>query len=331
MRILVIRLSSLGDVILTTPVVCAIKKKFPDSKITYLVKEEYKDILRNNPHIHKILSLSNEDRSIIKIISLALKLKKEYDIVIDLHLNFRSFIITLFSRARVYKYRKNIFKRWILVLYSYARAVLFLLPEIFKGEDDNVVKNYFYALMKLDIKYNNELPEVFIVPQNNLRDAIGISPGGKWFTKRWLPERFFEIVYHISKKHRIFMFGDEKDKALIHRIKNSVSNKIVDYSGMTSIPELVSLISQCRILITNDSAPMHIAVALKVPVIALFCSTTPKFGFAPGGNNNKIINYDVSCKPCNLHGRNFCWRISFDCARKIQALEVISAVDELLI
>ncbi|MFH1824690.1 MAG: glycosyltransferase family 9 protein [Candidatus Firestonebacteria bacterium] len=351
MKILIIRLSSLGDVVLSTSVLPGLKKKFPDSFISFIVKKEYEEVLEGNPYVNEIISLDKKKRKLFNIIKLAIKLRKSYDYIIDLHLNFRSFLITLISSAKILKYKKSIFKRRILVFYSYVRTILpslyhspcsatgQVLPEMFKDYLGHVIKNYFFSLKKLNIKYEGELPEIFIrkgltneLPQDEI--LIGLAPGGKWWTKRWLPERFAEAGDYFAKKlhSKILIFGDGKDKEIVKEIINLMKEKekVLDFSGKTSVKELAFFIEKCTLFITNDSAPMHMALGLKVPTISIFCSTTPDFGFAISSPNNKILSFDLPCKPCNLHGSKKCWKRNFECAKKITVEEVIAEGEGLI-
>jgi len=338
MRILIIRLSSLGDVILSTSILSSLKRKFPSSFISFIVKEEYKEVLEDNPYINEIISLNKNNTKLFNIIKLAIKLRKNYDYIVDLHLNFRSFLITLILKAKVLRYKKNIFKRRIIVFYSYIRSIFPFLPIVFKNNTNNVIENYFSALRKLGIKYEGELPEIFI-PKNLINELpkdkilIGLSPGGKWFTKRWLPERFAELGDYFAKKlsAKILIFGDKNDKEIVGEIINLMKekDKVLDFSGKTGIKELSFFIEKCSLFITNDSAPMHIAIGLKVPTISIFCSTSVNFGFAIFTPNNKILSVDIPCKPCSLHGTKRCWRNNFECAKKIEVKDVILAAEEI--
>ena len=332
-KILIIRFSSLGDVILTTSVIAPLKKKFPEAEISFLTKKEYAEVLDGNPNVSKVIGFEKEDLKIAKLIKFAERLRKEYDVVIDLHANLRSFIISLYSDVNTLRYKKGALRRRLMVSHARTRGVLPFLPEIYKKQD-NVIANYFKALKTLEIKYNDELPEIFLkdVKKSPVK-TIGIHAGGKQNTKRWLPERFAEVAeYYAGKGIKVILFGDEKDKPVNAQIISKIKSKhnVTDLSGKTPLKDMLVKIKECSVLVTNDSAPFHIATAVKTPAVAIFCATTPKFGFAVRAKTNRILNVELPCKPCSLHGGKKCRKSTFECAKRITAKDVIESISNLL-
>ncbi|MCX5777159.1 MAG: glycosyltransferase family 9 protein, partial [Candidatus Firestonebacteria bacterium] len=239
-RILIIRFSSLGDVILATSVLPAVKKRFPESAITFLTKKEYAEVLEGNPYINKVIGFEKEELKIDNLIKFAEGLRKEYDVVIDLHANLRSFIISLYSDVKTLRYKKGALRRRLMVSHARTRGVLPFLPEIYKKQD-NVIAKYFKALKTLEIKYNGELPEIFLkdVKKSPVK-TIGIHAGGKQNTKRWLPERFSEVAeYYAGKGVKVILFGDEKDKPVNAQIIAKIKSKhnVTDLSGKTPLKD----------------------------------------------------------------------------------------------
>ncbi|OGF46385.1 MAG: hypothetical protein A2452_00890 [Candidatus Firestonebacteria bacterium RIFOXYC2_FULL_39_67] len=332
-NILIIRFSSLGDVILATSVLPAIKKKFPESTITFLTKKEYTEVLEGNTAFNKVIGLSKEELKLKALIKFAEGLNKDYDLIIDLHANLRSFIVSLYSDIKTLRYKKGVLRRRGLVGHAYMRGLFPFLPEIYKKED-NVIKNYFKALKTLGITYAGELPEIKMPEiKKSLVKTIGIHAGGKQNTKRWPVESYTEVAEYFSGKGvKVVLFGDEKDKEINAKILSGVKNKqnIYDLSGKTTLKDMILKIKECSVLVTNDSAPFHIATAVKTPAVSIFCATTPKFGFAVRAKTNKIMNVELPCKPCSLHGGKRCRMRHYRCAEKIGAGEVIEAIRNII-
>jgi len=194
--------------------------------------------------------------------------------------------------------------------------------------------NYFKALKQLGIDYNGELPEIKTAEvKKSPVKTIGIHAGGKHNTKRWPAEKFAGVAdYFAGKGNRVVLFGDEKGKGINSKILAGVKNKhnITDLSGKTTLKEMILKIKECSVLLSNDSAPFHIAAAVKTPAVAVFCATTPKFGFALRTKNTGIVNVELPCKPCSLHGGKECPMGTFACAEEISVSDVVEAVNKLL-
>ena len=332
-NILIIRFSSLGDVILATSVIAPLKKKFPDAEITFLTKMDYVEVLSGNTDLTAAIGLDREELRLKELIRFAEGLGKKYDLIIDLHANLRSFIISLYSDIKTLRYKKGALRRRLMVGHAFTRGMFPFLPEVYKKED-NVIENYFKVLKTLGITYGGELPEIKTAEiKKPLIKTIGIHAGGKQKTKRWPAERYAEVAeYFAGKGTKVILFGDEKDKEINEKIVKGVKNKqnVTDLAGKTTLKEMIAKIKECSVLVTNDSAPFHIATAVKTPAVVIFCATTPKFGFADRAKTNRILNVELPCKPCSLHGGKRCRMGDFECAESISSQDVIIAINSLV-
>ncbi|HEX9916552.1 MAG TPA: glycosyltransferase family 9 protein [candidate division Zixibacteria bacterium] len=332
-KILIIRLSSLGDVVLTTPVIKALKDKLPQAEIHFLTKSKYASLLKDNPHLSSIMEL--EDRGVSGLLFTLRKIRKlNFDLVIDLHANLRSFFIRRLSRAKL-KIRYN--KRWI------ARFLMVNFKKI-KIPSQHTVDSYLSCLKRLDIHISNRMPELYLdekskefaeqlltgVSKDDI--LIGIVPGAKWETKKWGEENFAKAIEILNNriKASFLVFGAKEDEVLISKLKSLAGD--IDFMEIIGLPfpKLSALISRCGIILTNDSGPMHIAVALKVPVLAIFGPTHPKLGFSPLGERDTILCANVECSPCSLHGERECYQKTKICMEKITPEMVADEVLEIL-
>jgi len=306
MKTLVIRLSSIGDILLTTPLLRSLRRVYPDMEIDFCVFKEYSELVENNPNISRVISI---DRlSAIREGRTKIQSQEKYDYVIDLHNNFRSRVLRFGKGKKIFTVNKRSFRRWLLV-----KTKINLLQNT-----SDVIGRYFEAahrlgviddkegldftdaldLQKLGDLINNSDITDFLLHTEPEKMLVGVCPGAKHFTKRWLPERFAELVSTLIRKKnaQILLFGGKEDaerctairaQALISltlskkTVAVSIEKSVIDLSGKLTLSEIAATMKQCDLLITNDTGLMHVASAQKKPLIALFGSTVKEFGFFP--------------------------------------------------
>jgi heptosyltransferase-2 len=161
---------------------------------------------------------------------------------------------------------------------------------------------------------------------------FGINPGSVWPTKRWSAAGFAELVRLLKQKYdcEVLLFGGPEDLAIASQVQELCRGAAVNVAGKIPLSQLPAALSRCRVLITNDSAPMHIAVARNVPTVAIFCATTPALGFYPYSGNAIVVEKQLACRPCGSHGGRRCPLGTEDCIRLIPADRVMREVAELL-
>lgn len=335
-NILVIRLSSLGDVILTTPVFFNLRHRLKQAKISVLTKTQYREVFFNNPDVDEILTLEN-DESLFHLIS---RLRNQnYDLVVDLHANLRSFLISLGLGVPVIRYDKENWSRSMLVYFKKHSPKL----------NNMVVDRYLDKLSILGIKNPDSSTKIYLnederkwatefLAKRNIfsQDVIiGLNPGAKWQTKMWPLENWKELLALSSKsKMKWVVFGDQKDKVFTDKIASAAASlniSLIGFAGNTTLRQLFALVARCRVLLTTDSGTMHVAQALKVPVTILLGPTVEGFGFVRVSNSqDRILARDLSCRPCSLHGSNYCKKGDQECLAKIKAIDVFKAMKEQL-
>ncbi len=305
--ILVIRFSSLGDIVLTTGIIKYIKEYFQnDIEIDFLTSSHFAGILQDFPYIRNIYTINKGD-NIIKLNNVLAGMP-EYDMVFDLHNNLRSFFVRLISSCQSYVYNKH----------SIARR-LFVNHRLFKSKlKDHTVVKYFKPFEKA---FDLRMPDVehlrpFLVNQfekNNSSKKIIIHPFASKYTKQW--PFFRELAAGLIE--------DGLDVIFIGDGNIDVPSNAVDKTGRISFAALIHYISQGDILVTTDSGPMHIGVSLNIPTVTIFGPTTKELGFYPEFNNTKVIEYiGLSCRPCHIHGSNKCPKKHFKCMMDIGVEEV---------
>ncbi len=332
-KILIIRLSSIGDIVLSTPLIRLLRKKFPSAQIDFVIKKEFAELLKFNPHLTNLIEfdVSNGFKELLRLKSQILK--ERYDLIVDIHNNLRSVFLRTFSGARVLKVNKRVFKRLLFVKFK-INLYKNIIP---------VAEKYIETVSQLSIKNDNQGLELF-VPNDiielakdkiNFSDSeryIAIAPSAKHETKRWLPERFAEVGDRLSEKFnaKIILMGGREDKQRCELVETMMKNKPINICGKTSLLESAGILSLCEMLITNDSGLMHIGSAMKTKVVAIFGSTVKEFGFFPYGTKSIVVEKSVSCRPCSHIGRDKCPKGHFKCMKEIQVDDVYDACVKLM-
>lgn len=331
MRILVVRFSSLGDLVLTSSPLKGLHQLFPQARIFLLTKSKYQKLTECLPFVDQVIGLEPEKshRGLIKFFRLIKELKSyNFDLIVDLHSNWRSFLIRkLLAAPRKVKYDKRSWARFLMVhlksliikprhtleLYNSALRKLgnsneILSPQlILEPEDLNWASDY--------LKARKVFPGDFL---------IGLAPGAKWETKRWDKEKFVKAGEILAEQlsAKVIIFGDQKERELVNFIASHLNGQNPICAVDLKLNQLVALIDQCQLFISNDTGLMHIASARNVPTVAIFGPTHPKLGFAPWGEKSMALSANVKCSPCSLHGKSPCYQKSRFCMDLVSAEKV---------
>ncbi|WAC07713.1 MAG: lipopolysaccharide heptosyltransferase I [Thermodesulfobacteriota bacterium] len=344
MKILIIKLSSLGDVIQTLPVLIPLKKKFPDAKISWLVEEEAAELIKGHPLVDQII-ISRKNRW-IRALSNPVKLPQivqegnvfckdlrscSYDFVIDFQGLLKSGIFVGVSRG----------KRKLGFAPVRERAHIFLNEKIsFPKTPLHAVERYLFLIASLGCSRLN--PEFFIPIRQNHRDRvlkflqenditldkplILLHPGTRWKTKMWIEEKWAVLGDWLQEKTgaQVAFTGSANDFYLIERITGQMKFAATNTAGRWSLNELAFLQKQADVVITPDSGPMHLASAMGTPVVALFGPTDPKLT-GPYGEGHRVIMKTTDCQPCFKRTCS-----ANDCMKEITVKEVWEATEEML-
>ncbi|MEK7850973.1 MAG: lipopolysaccharide heptosyltransferase II [Deltaproteobacteria bacterium] len=337
MKILIIRLGFIGDVVLTTPVITALKLSYPDAELDFLVKKGYHELLIGNPHIRRVIPFDGTRHKGLKgLLEIAGELRKEgYTHVIDLHGNLRSRVISaLISGSETLRYDKQAVKRRLLLLG-------------FKVETKHTVDAYLTALNPIGINVGAGLkpaPAIYLSEEEEKRAGsllaklgisedstiIGFNPGARWQTKRWLEDLFIEAgkraVVELGAK--VVVFGGPDEVELSERVSAGIGRDAFSVAGKTGLRGAAALMKRCSVFVTNDSGPMHMATAVGTPVVAIFGPTVRGFGFYPLGKS-VVVEKEVKCRPCSLHGSERCPRGHFECMKDVTVDDVMEAIGKM--
>ncbi len=334
MRILIVQTSFLGDVVLSTPVFAAIRKHFPDAHVTVMVRPESAAILAGHPAIDEVLVDDKHGathgwgtwRTIRQL------REHRFDLVVSLHKSFRT--AWLLAAARIPRrigFRES--TGWFLFHRTTRRDKskhevernLAILRCLDLEPRDHVAPPYVVCTTATRADFRAMLSARGVEPG---RVLIGIAPGSAWATKRWTLEGYAALLRDVQAKLDAvpLLLGAKADMEYARAVQRAAGDIGINLVGQTTLPELVAAIDQCAVLVTNDSAPLHIAVARDTPVVAIFGPTTPSMGFGPFTQRATVVEKDLSCRPCSRHGGATCPIATHACMKDIGADEVLAAL-----
>lgn len=321
-KILIVNPFGIGDVLFTTPLIHILKENYPDSFIVYVCNYRSEPILKENPYIDKTISFSYGDiKKIAKkskiealriILSLIRRIRKaKFDLLIDFSLDYRYNMMAMFL---------DIPKR---IGFNYKNRGRFLTDKIdIDGYTDKHIVKYYLDLLKfLGIKYkqgylelflskkDEEWAEKFLIYKNFKKNSflIGIVPGGgeSWgktaFYKHWAKEKFAQIADKLIKEYdfQVIILGSSQEKEICDDVDSLMKEKAIIACGKTTIRQFAALIKKCKLVITNDGGPLHIAVSQNVSTISIFGPVDEKiYGPYPADKKHIVIKRDLACRPC---------------------------------
>ncbi len=313
-KILIISLSNIGDVILTFPVIDILKHHFPKAYFKIVVGPKAEALFKNNPHFERV-EVFDKHQSFLKTVAWMLLLRKEkFDLVVDLR-------NTAFPAFIAPRHRTSLFSNSSLKTHRRERHLNRLKGLLDFPLESN--QRYGIFLSKEDESFVGRL----------LQDAVGggpfiaIAPGAANDTKRWTEKGFAELADKLISDFdvKIIFVGDSHDKTVSSAIIKNMKGKALDACGQTTLPQLAALLSKAKCVVSNDSAVMHMASYLDIPVAAIFGPTDfEKYG--PWGSKKKIVYKNIFCSPCEKSGCAY----AHECMEFIKSMDVFAAVSSLL-
>ncbi len=308
-KFLIIRFSSIGDIVLTTPVVRCVKQQVEDAEIHFLTKPAFASLVQHNPYIDKVLVLKEKLSDTISEIR-----NESYDYIIDLHHNLRTAVIKNRINRLSFSFPKLNIEKWLLVNFKINR-----LP------DKHIVDRYFETVKLFDVQYDGMGLDVFIPPSDEIelstlpeafrQGYVAVAVGAKHNTKRIPEDMIADIIRLVSVPY--ILLGDEKDSIIAEQIINKLPKAtIFNACGRYSVLQSASIVKQAKVVITADTGLMHIAAAFHKKIISIWGNTVPQFGMYPFTNKNNYTIFEVNglaCRPCSKLGYKQCPKKHFRC------------------
>ncbi len=320
--ILIIRLSSIGDIVLTTPIVRALKTRFPDSEIHYITRPEYLPLLQNHPDIHTLHSFEGKIRETIQ------KLRQHrFQLVIDLHRSILSRRIKGGLGALSFTFPKLNVRKYLLT-----RFKINTLPDL------HIVDRYAMAIEPTGAKLDENGLDFFIsaqVEEEGLRevwdqlgpDAVAVVLGAKHATKKYPSEYYPALLNGLSKP--VLLIGGKPEMEEAERISSALNVPVMNIAGKSGLLESAARMKACKVAITNDTGFMHIAAAFGMKVFSIWGNTVPAFGMTPYRTPSVIIETTgLPCRPCSKLGHESCPKKHFRCMMDLKPETVLEKIKE---
>jgi lipopolysaccharide heptosyltransferase II len=330
-KILIIRMSSIGDIVLSTSFLQSVKTKFPDSKIDFLIKSEFADIMRYHPLIDDLITFKKKT-GFKGLIALGKSLRdNDYDMVYDIHSVFRTRVLSFFLRKRFFKQIKKPRLRRLLLFYGYQN---------FFEKSFSHIKMYHSLLEKTDSfpktelhLSNDEVEETmdYLLNNNIDKNYITIVPGAAWSQKQWSIENYNNLMTRLMKSFNatIVILGATNDIICDQIIKH---DRIVNLKDKTSLRMAMGILKSSQHTIGSDTGLLHISEALDTPVTMILGPTSKETGASVVLPKSKIIeNKSLWCRPCSQNGSRPCYRKEQYCMSEIDSEKVFEHVNNSLV
>ncbi|MFA7272346.1 MAG: glycosyltransferase family 9 protein [Crocinitomicaceae bacterium] len=326
MKILVIRFSSIGDIVLTTPVLRCLKNQLEDVEIHYLTKSKFKSLVENNPNIDKVITI---DKSIDEVLS---ELKSEnYDRVIDLHNNVRTLALKRKLGKPNDSFNKLNVQKWLLVNFKVNR-----MPNV------HIVERYLDTVKSLGVK-NDQLPCEFYIAEENKIDVaqqfslepknyLAVAIGAQFATKTLPTSQLAKILAEINQPI-VLLGGPEDDKKATEIIAGLEEKKIQNLCGKLNLQQSASVVQQANVLLTHDTGLMHMASCFEVPVVSVWGNTVPELGMYPYYPQKPELYSihevkNLSCRPCSKIGFQACPKKHFKCMMELDLGAIVERLQQ---
>lgn len=319
-RVLVIQTAWYGDLMLTTPLIRAVKRGWPEAEVTVLVRADAAALLVGNPHLTRLIPYDKRgsERGIFSVLKRARGVRRAgFELVLCPHRSLRSALLARASGAP----RRVGFT---------TTSAPWLFTDRVEPEGDHEVDRNLSLLAPLGLEPAGRKPELF--PDQADRQVVeaflcrlgwrertfaAIAPGSIWHTKRWPPVHYVRLIQRLNEEWPVVLVGGPADRsvaaAILARLGQPPERLVADATGQFSLLASAELIGRARLLVSNDSAPVHMASAMETPTLALFGPTVPSMGFGPLTPASKTVGIDLYCRPCTLHGSRRCPQGHFRC------------------
>jgi heptosyltransferase-2 len=329
-RILLVRFSSLGDVLLTTPLIRVLRARHPAATLTALTKQEWAPLLSANPHLDEVITIARGQ----SLVPLARAIRAaDFTHRLDLHASVRSRMLRLLVPGTWQGFDPRRRERTALI----------------RGRENRyrdhlpVPERYFEAARALDVQPDDKPAELFVSPAAEARaeewltrhdlsgELVACAPGAAHATKRWPTDRWHELLTALTALGRVpIIIGGPAERELGRQLVKAVEGRAASAAGELDLQATGALLQRTRVLVSGDTGAMHMATAVGTPVVALFGPTVEAFGFFPYHAAASVIQREMPCRPCSSKGSPRCPLGHHRCMTEIQGDQVLEAIERFI-
>ena len=312
-RVLVISLSNIGDVVLTTPVVEAVHRHWPAAALTVLVGPRAAPLFERDPRVAQVMPYEKRDVLGSQLALIAALRRQRFDVVVDLRHGLLPWLIGARSRSALWRSSADGVSHRTVVHLEVVRRMGIpvdgVRPQLFTGPEDDAAVAQWLA----------DIPSGVLL--------VAVAPGARSHLKRWTPEGFAHVCDAVIREFgaQVLLVGDQKDQAIADQVVAAMQRQPMNLTGRTTLRQLVALFRRLSLVVTNDSACLHLAVAAGTPVVALFGPTDPR-KYGPTGPRDQVVRLGLVCAPCELALCPY----GHECLQWLPAHNVLAAIRRLL-
>jgi heptosyltransferase-2 len=327
--ILIIQTAFIGDTILASHFARALKEKYPDSKIHFLLRKGNESVIWGLPTIERTWIWDKRGGKFKNLIKLIIELRQfEFDMVFNLHRHFNSGLLTAFMKS---PFKAGFTQNPLSFFYTFRVNHQIPDPRGYHEVQRNLELIPDFKIENNSKIYKPELP----IKQKNIEKVSSylvdnyfvIAPASIWFTKALSEKKFHELTRALTKLGKVYFIGADSDKELCERIRGNFPNT-ENLCGKLNLLDSAVLMKNARRVFVNDSAPLHLASSMNARTTAIFCSTIPTFGYTPLADDSEVVDVGATleCRPCGLHGHKACPMGHFKCSEEIEINKILSTI-----
>lgn len=322
-KFLVIRFSSIGDIVLTTPVVRGLKQQVENAEIHFVTKKKHASLVNSNPYIDKIHLFGDNINELVAQLQ-----EEQFDYIVDLHQNIRSNRLKRRLDAPSFSFQKLNWEKWLMVKFKINR-----LP------DQHIVERYLKTVSIFDVKDDGKALDFFIsdneafnnedLPATFKDGYVAFVIAGTYATKKLPVDKVSQICQQIS--YPVILLGGKSEQAEGEKILSESKGNVLNYAGKISLNQSASLVRDARLVLSNDTGLMHIAAAFKKKILSFWGNTIPRFGMTPykaHPESKKLEVAGLKCRPCSKLGYQKCPKKHFRCMNDIEIAAAVKWIEK---
>ncbi|WP_340111641.1 glycosyltransferase family 9 protein [Maribellus mangrovi] len=322
-KFLVIRFSSIGDIVLTTPVVRGLKQQVENAEVHFVTKKKHASLVSSNPYIDKVLLFGDNINELVAQLQ-----EEQFDYIVDLHQNIRSNRLKRRLDAPSFSFQKLNWEKWLMVKFKINR-----LP------DQHIVERYLKTVSVFDVKDDGKGLDFFIsdneafnnddLPATFKDGYVAFVIAGTYATKKLPVDKVSQICQQIS--YPVILLGGKSEQAEGEKILSESKGNVLNYAGKISLNQSASLVRDARLVLSNDTGLMHIAAAFKKKILSFWGNTIPSFGMTPylaHSESQKLEVAGLKCRPCSKLGYQKCPKKHFRCMNDIEIAAAVKWIEK---